>query len=157
MTTTAAQLAEAEQLAAQLRTQHQAEQAAANERYETARAEWAHSFLAGYPDAEAALLDEEKEAEKAFRAAVLADPMVAAFVRMRAARYRVATLSQDAENLGNRYGGDLRVTVHRRSGVALIEEVVRIVEREAGNIGQGESDARYAEMEAAGQQARQAR
>lgn len=156
MTTTAQQLAEVEQHAAQLRAQAEAEQAAAIERADAARAQWDADFMARWRDAEAAAAAEQRQAEDEFRAAVLADPLCQAYIRWRAARVRRMAVTRDAGNIGRAIGSaDAPAGEMTWRFPELLEALVPILEREASSLGEQDSEDRHDQRAQVQQDARQ--
>ncbi len=144
-------LAEAEERAAQLRRQveqQQADEAAAR----TRRLErFDRELVAAYPAREEAIHAEEKQAFEEFRAAVLADPLVAAWIKYRAGRERRTFLRMEVTNAMNRSSidGPRHPDLNYRDP-RLLEDVLDFAEKEARRIVAEEMDAHHERREAAG-------
>ena len=101
----------------------------------------AQAVLASHTADEQRLMAEEKEAHAAFRAAVLADPMVAAYVRYRSRRFR-----RDGLRTEWNYAATILNTTERKDALRwvdnrLIEEVVEIADKAARQSAYEESGA----------------
>lgn len=156
MTSTAQQLAEAEQHTAQLRAQAEAEQREALARADAARDQWDRDFMARWRDEEAAAVAAQDQAEKDFRAAVLADPVCAAYIRWRAARHRRMALVRDAGNTGRTIGAaDTPAGEMTWRFPELVDALAAVAEKEAGIIGEQDSEDRYEQRAQVERDARQ--
>ncbi|MBA2715601.1 MAG: hypothetical protein H0U51_00810 [Propionibacteriales bacterium] len=123
-----------EALAAELaRRQEEARRAQAEEdaARQAERASRAEAVRASYAAEEERLLAAEKEAHEAFRAAVLADPMVAAWVRFRWHRFRRDRLRDEANYAANILGLTERKEPLRWVDSRLLEEVLAVADEEA--------------------------
>jgi hypothetical protein len=106
----------------------QAEEAAARQA-ETARR--AQAVLASYDAEKQRLMAAEKEAHAAFRAAVLADPMVAAYVHYRWHRFRRDGLRTEFNHAATLLGATERKDALRWYDNRMLEEVLEIADEAA--------------------------
>lgn len=104
------------------------------------RASRAEAVRAGYAAEEERLLAGEKEAHEAFRAAVLADPMIAAYVHYRWHRFRRDRLRDEANTAASILRLEERKTPLRWVDPRLLEEVLAIADEEARASAFEESD-----------------
>ncbi|MDP9460569.1 MAG: hypothetical protein M3Q22_10080 [Actinomycetota bacterium] len=145
------QLAEAEERAEQIRRQveqQQAEEAAARVRR---LEQFDRQFVAAYPAREEAAHAEEKRAYEEFRAAVLADPFVAACIKHRAGRERRTFLRMEVQNAMNRSSIDgPRPTDLSYVTPRLLEDVLDFAEKEARRIVADEMAEHHDRREAVG-------
>lgn len=122
--------AAADAAAAQL-AQRQAEIAAEQA---TRGQSWDRGLLAEHMTRRRALEAEERDARAAFRQAVLDAPLVAAWVRYRAARHRRASLAQDVSSAAARVGDERRIETLNWRDPRLLEDLVAFAEEAAEDI-----------------------
>jgi hypothetical protein len=85
--------------------------------------------IANYRSREAELLAQEHQARAEFRAAVLADPMIAAWIRARSLRWERTALRADVANAITRTGSDVRPPVELRyAAPRLWDDILQVAE-----------------------------
>lgn len=141
----AAELAAAEQQAAHLRAQVEAEQQASQQRAAAAQQQWDSEFLASWQATKDRLQTDMAAAEEEFRKAVLADPIYQAYIRWRATRVRLMAVHRDALNVANGNGTPNLGPGHEMSWrfPEFLDAVLPVLEREASNLGERDSEDRW--------------
>ncbi len=129
----AAQLEQHREQAAQL--QHQLEQRQAAEQAE--REQRLHAYdrqtVAAYADEEAAIKAEEDAAREAFIEAVQVDPVLSAWTKYRAARWRRTHLRSHVGNAARSVGGDVPPDLAYRDP-RLLEDMLQLCEDTARDV-----------------------
>ncbi|MGY1733905.1 hypothetical protein ACI798_20540 [Geodermatophilus sp. SYSU D01045] len=144
------QLADAEAAAAQLRADVETRAAEALAARERRLAEFDAAAVDTITERMEQLRAEEAQAAEDFRAAVLADPMYDAWVRMRAATGARFHLDRELSGIAHRLGRPEHRTTERWGHESLTEEALAIATREASNRAADVADAYDAAREAAG-------
>lgn len=149
----AAEHAQHQARAAELAAQLEREQAEAEDARQARLAEHDRATVASYEATEQAMQQEEADAYEAFRAAIVADPVLSAWITYRAGRWRRTHLRADVQNAMKNTGDSRRPpTDLSYYDPRLLEDVVKFAETEARNIATDEADARRAARdEAAGE------
>ncbi len=133
----AAELARREQEAAR-------EQAQAEAAWQVERANRARDILDNWKSTEEELIASEADAYEEFKAALLADPVVVAFVRYRRHRFRRASLRTEAQTAANMLGEPQtaeRIPYLNDWGSRLIEDLTDVADAEARRLAAEDSEA----------------
>lgn len=148
----AEQHAEHQARAAELAAQLDRERAEAEDARQARLDEHDRAVVSGYQATEAAMQNDEAEAYEQFKAAIVADPVLSAWITYRAARWRRTHLRGEVQN-AMRSTGDSRRPPPDLSyrDPRLLDDVLELAEREARRIAADEADARQAAREVAGE------
>ncbi len=135
--TIATQLEQHRQQAAELQHQLEQQQAAEQAEREQRLAENDRRTVAAYADEEAAIKAEEDAAREAFIEAVKVDPVLAAWTKYRAARWRRTHLRSHVGNAARTVGGDVPPDLAYRDP-RLLEDMLQLCEDTARDVAEVE-------------------
>ncbi len=101
------------------------------------------TFLEGYDEQAAALVEEERHLRQVFLDELLAAPWAKAWIAARAARWRRSNLSTDGANAAARLGSDRRIHELPYRDPMLLEDVVDVLEQAAVDVAADEQQQRW--------------